>query len=740
MRALFTTLAVCWMLSSVAVAAAGARPRVGLVLSGGGARGAAHIGVLKALDAMHVQVDAIAGTSMGAVVGGLYASGMSGVEIEQLLSTLDWQDAFRDRPKRSELAFRRKRDDEDFLVNVPLGLRGRKLLIPTGLIAGQKLTQLLRKATLPVATIDDFDHLPTPLRVVATDLETGAAVVMGNGDLTSALRASMSAPGAFAPVERDGRLLVDGGLVKNLPVDVARSMGVDVLIVVDTGLPLQDRTQLTSLASVSNQSVAIMVRRDSDLQRATLSARDVLLMPQLGDTSSFDFRIVRRIIDTGTAAAEAARSSLARYAVDDDAFASYVAARQALRGSLPAVQFVRADAASAPYQRLINNSFADQAGKPLDPAVVADRVTTLYGRGTFETVDYRVARDAQLGTGLEIGARRNSWGPNYLRLGLSLQDDFQGNTSFNAAARFLFTELNALGAELSLDVQAGAAPRLASELYLPLSDRTHYFLAPHAQFEAHNVAQLVPDPATGGNRQVGEIRVRGVDVGLDAGREFGNWGELRGGLLHTQGTERVRLGDFSDPNKRFALDAAFVRFSYDRLDAANFPHHGQSLRLEWRVEGNGSNSVDPGSDLLKLDWRAAATRGKNTAVVWVSGGTTVSGSQNNVRSFFPLGGFLNLSGVRADTLAGPHYGIARAILLRKVGSGGEGVLNVPAYAGVSLEAGNVWSQRTQVSFTGLHRDVSVFFGADTYIGPAYLAAAYDDRGNSAFYLFLGRSF
>src|ERR1043165_2690810 len=234
--------------------AGGGRPRIGLVLSGGGARGAAHIGVLKVLDELHVPIDAIAGTSMGAVVGGLYATGFSAEDIERIVSTLDWQDAFKDRPPRAELTFRRKQEDQNFLVKFPLGLRSGNFLLPKGLIQGQKLNQTLRKLTLPVARITDFDQLPTPFRAVATDLETGEAVVMDHGDLTSAVRASLSAPGVFSPVERDGRLLVDGGLSQNLPIDVARSMGVDVLIVVDVGFPLLKRDKLTSSQSKSKRS------------------------------------------------------------------------------------------------------------------------------------------------------------------------------------------------------------------------------------------------------------------------------------------------------------------------------------------------------------------------------------------------------------------------------------------------------------------------------------------------------
>jgi len=720
--------------SPIRVAAAAARPRIGLVLSGGGARGTAHIGVLKALEELHVPIDAIAGTSMGAVVGGLYASGMSGREIEQLLTTVDWQDAFRDKPRRAELAFRRKRDDEDFLVNVPLGFRGRRLIIPNGLIAGQKLTQILRQATLPVAAVADFDRLPTPLRIVATDLESGAAAVLSSGDLTSAMRASMSAPGIFAPVERDGRLLVDGGLVKNLPIDVARSMGVDVLIVVDAGVGLLPRERLNSITSISNQSLAIMVRRDADQQRSTLGKGDILLLPRLENVSSYDFRVLPHVIEAGSAAAELERARLAEYALPDEDYAHYLAQRSTQRAADAGgrVQFVRADAGSQAYERQIRDLFGDLAGKPLDTAEIEERVTTLYGRGNLERLDYHLIADPQGQTGLEFSARRKSWGPDYLRLGLSLQDDFAGGTSFNAAARLLFTELNSLGAESQWDLQVGANPRLATELFLPLSNRERWFIAPHLLLQAYNVAQL------SNGQQIGEFRVNSFDYGLDAGREFRNWGELRAGLARTEGSTRVRIGDFSTPSSVFGVDAAFLRFSYDKLDSANFPHRGQALQVEWRVEQAGRSG--PGSDLVTLDWRGAWSYGKFTTVGWLSGGSTVSGSTTNVRSYFPLGGFLNLSGLRADSLAGPHYGIARAILLRSVGNGGEGVLNVPAYVGMSLEAGNVWSERRLVSGSTLHRDAALFFGADTYLGPAYLAVGFDDGGRSAFYLFLGRSF
>ncbi len=381
---------------------------------------------------------------------------------------------------------------------------------------------------------------------------------------------------------------------------------------------------------------------------------------------------------------------------------------------------------------MLQTTFADQLGKPMDPGLIAQRLAVLYGSGNFEVLDYHLQRSPQGTDGLVFSARRNSWGPNYLRVGLSLQDDFEGNSTFNAAARVAFTELNALGAEALLDLQVGASPRVAAELYQPLSVRRSYFIAPRIQAEAHDVPQLQNGDI------IGEYRVRTFEYGLDLGREFGNWGQLRGGVLNSRGSTSVRLGDFSVPEESFHTPAAFLRFSYDRLDSADFPRHGQALTLAVRDEFSGSGAE--GSDLATIDWRAAWSRGKDTFLAWLSGGSTIGGSDTNIHEYFSLGGFLSLSGLAAQSLAGPHYAIARAIFLHSVGNGGEGILDVPAYAGASLEVGNVWTQRSDISLDSARRDASLFFGADTYIGPVYLAVGYDEAGTTGFYLFLGHNF
>lgn len=729
-----STLAPPLTPASVATSTAPSQPRrlrIGLVLSGGGARGAAHIGVLEELDRLHVPIDAIAGTSMGAVVGGLYASGLSGREIAQAMGSVDWQAAFRDRPPLGALDYRRKQEEERYLVNLPLGLQGRKLVIPRGLIQSQKFTETLRALTLPVARISDFGRLPTPFRAVATNLVNGEPSVLAGGDLATAMRASMSVPGVFAPVEYHGQVLVDGGLVDNLPIDVARAMNVDVLIVVDAGYPLQSRKGLASLPGITSQVLGILLRRNIGQELSTLSAKDIRINPQLGNYSSYDFADTLKIVSAGQSAAAAMASQLRALSVSDAEYARYIAARRAVRAPPPAVSFVRVDPDSTAYSRQIHDMFDRFSGHMLDAQALQQQIQLLYGRGYLETLDYQFQQNPDGQYGLDFTALRNSWGPNYLRLGMDMQDDFEGDTSFNAAGRLDVTELNSLGAEWDSVLQVGTAPLLSTEFYQPLSNVTQYFVDPHADVGQYQVAQVED------GRHVGEYLVRSFHAGLDLGRALGNWGEIRMGAVQNDGSERVSLGDFSAPGANFDVQQYFVRFGFDDLDSPSFAHAGQALTTQITLESRGAGE---GADVATIDWRGVHSWARNTLVTWVSGGITAGGSQTAIRDYFPLGGFLNLSGVRADTLAGPHYAIGRLIYLHKVGNGGEGILDVPAYIGASLESGNVWDQRSQMHFSALRTDFSLFVAADTYLGPAYLAMGYDQSGSTAFYLYLGHTF
>ncbi|GAC1451972.1 MAG: patatin-like phospholipase PlpD [Steroidobacteraceae bacterium] len=706
--------------------------------------------MLKVLEQLHVPIDAIAGTSMGAVVGGLYASGLSAAEIEKIMTSLNWQDAFRDRPPREDLTLRRKQEDQSFLVQFPLGLRGGKIVLPKGLIEGQRLNQTLRRLTLAVARINTVDDLPTPFRAVATDLESGEPVVIGSGDLTSAMRASLSAPGIFAPVERQGRLLVDGGIADNLPVDIARAMGVDVLIVVDVGFPLLPRGRLASAPAISNQMLAILIRRNAEQQLATLTARDILIQPALGDTSSFDFGVVGRIIGVGAAAAQADAAKLAALAVSDEEMRRYTLARDALRRPPPQIDFVRADTGSGRYSSALDSLFRDLKGKPLDPDALARRVTALYGQGGLDTLDYHVVGDENR-YGLALDARESSLGPNYLRFGLSLQDDFQGKASYNAAMRFVMSDITRSAGEWVTDLQIGSTTLVATDLFLPLAQFSGWFVDPRLESGSHDVF-LYPPPAqvpAGQNpNQLAEYRAHTFKYGSDFGYQFGNWGEIRTGVQREQDHFVLEIGDPNNPNlpvqtgpnyRPFSLRDYFVRFSYDRLDDVNFPHNGQQAVLQFSANRNAEGAAQA-SDQVTLNYIAAHSFGRDTLVFSTSAGVTLESRLTDINLLFPLGGFLNLSGVRAASLTGPDFGIARLLYYHQIGRGGPGYFDVPTYIGMSLEAGNVWQQRADATLGNTRKDASLFLGMDTFLGPVYIASGFDQHGSQAFYLFLGRTF
>ncbi|HKQ84147.1 MAG TPA: patatin-like phospholipase family protein [Steroidobacteraceae bacterium] len=726
---------VTWLMCAQALAQAPGeshRPRVGLVLSGGGARGVAHVGVLKVLEDMHVPVDAIAGTSMGAVVGGLYASGMRAEEIERLVDSVNWQDAFQDRPQRAELGFRRKQDDRNFLVRYSLGLQKGRFTLPKGLVQGQKLHQLLRRATLQVADVQDFDQLPIPFRALATDLETGEAVVMSSGDLVTAMRASMSAPGVFSPVERDGRLLVDGGLVHNLPVDIAREMNVDVLIVVDVSFPLYSRKELDSPLEITNQAFAILVRQRTLEQLQRLQPNDVVITPALGRYSSADFSRVSQSLRAGVGAAREAQAKLAALALSETDYLAWQHRREPQSNVDGVVQFVRTDEASERYEPLVEAAMNNVVGKPLNKDRIGRRLEDLYALDRFETIDYSIVEE-QDRQGLEFHLKRKSWGPNYVRMGLNLEDDFEGNSRYNAALRFIATELNARGGEWLTDVQIGDNPRVFTEFYQPLTWNQRYFIAPQIEWETRSLYQLDDN-----DDRIAQYRVRTLDGGLDIGREFHNWGELRVGLRRGEGRSRVLVGDPTLPTGQFNRGGYFTRFSYDKLDSIFFPRHGQQFELEWRAERNNMGA-DAHVDTVETSWLVARSFDRHTLIFWTDIGTTVD-DVARPQDLFTLGGFFNLSGLASNTLSGPHYGIGRLIYYRQIGRRGTGVLDFPTYAGISLEAGNVWQNRSEASFGDLRTDGSLFLGVDTFLGPVYLGAGLDEGGNHAFYLFLGRTF
>jgi NTE family protein len=704
------------------------RPRIGLVLGGGGARGAAHIGVLKELERLQIPIDAIAGTSMGAIVGGLYATGVSADELEELVGSLNWSAALSDQSERDDLSFRRKQDEREFPINFELGLRGTDLLLPKGVIQGQKLDLLLRELTLSASHIDDFDDLAIPFRAIASDIVAGEAVVLEGGDLTDAIRASMSVPGVFAPTNIDGMLLVDGGLIGNLPIDVMKTMGVDIIIAVDVEFPLYKLEELGSVVAISEQILTILIRKETLRQIETLSDADVLIRPELDTYASANFADIIETIEPGEQAVQAQKARLAELSLSEPDWFAHLSQRSMRLNQNTELAFVRVvhDGKLAP--EVFESRLTVQAGDEINAEILAQNANRLYGLALYEHVGYRLVDEAG-GTGVEYTATAKSWGPKTLQFGVSLEDDFEGQTSFNLAARMTHAGLNRLGAEWRTDLQLGTDPALLTEFYQPLSFDSRWFVAPRLDIRQSNLNTFFL------RDQIARYRIARGDFGLDIGRELGAVGEMRVGLFRGTGKARVEVGDPSLQNFDFDSGGAFARLRFDTLDNSRFPRAGLLADIQWTMS-RPSLGADSDFDTLQVEYLQSWSRGRNTLSLGLKYASTLR-SQDALQDFFPLGGFLRLSGLEHGEISGPHAGLAKLIYSRRVGDTTGGVFETPLYLGASIEAGNVWLTRSEMSFATTQVNGSIFVGLDSYLGAIYLAAGFAEGGRSNFYLFIG---
>jgi len=704
------------------------RPRVGLVLGGGGARGVAHIGVLRELERQRIPIDVIVGTSMGSIVGGLYASGKTPDELEDIVSTLDWADAMSDTPAREHLSFRRKLDDERYPISMELGIRDGGLVLPMGAIEGQRLSLVLRELTMDVSHVDDFDELPIPFRAVATDIETGDAHVMGQGDLAQALRASMSVPAMFAPAEVDGHLLVDGGIAANLPVDIMRTMDVDIIIAVDVEFPLYPAAQLNSVVKISEQMLTILMRRETLRQVESLSQEDILIRPNLGTYDSGDFANSPQNIPPGEQATIDASGRLQELALNEEDFAVHVAKRGMPNPIDGALAFVRVNTDPGISSSVLESQLEIQVGDAVDPVRLADAAEDLYGLNLHEQVSYRLVEENGR-TGVEFDARNKSYGPNVLKFAVSLENDFEGSTAFNVGTRLTRTGINSRGAEWQTDLQLGTEQQLMSEFYQPFSSGSRLFVAPRIDLQQWNVH------AFSGEDAIARYRVSESRLGFDVGTLIGSVGELRIGGYHGTGRARVKVGDSALPTIDFDTGGVLTRLRFDTRDNAQFPRSGLRAELNWNLS-LPDLGADDRFDTVETEIEGTWSHGKNSWHLGALYATTLD-SAGAIQDLFRLGGFLRLSGLERGEISGPHAAMVRLMYYRRVSESTGGILDVPIYLGASAELGNTWLDRSDISVGSAMLNGSLFAGFDTVIGPVYLGAGFGQGGRSNFYLFFG---
>jgi NTE family protein len=711
----------------------GTRPRIGLVLSGGGARGGAEIGVIRALEELRVPVDVIAGTSIGAAIGGLYASGMSAAELEAFVRGIDWEAAFLNSTPRRLRSFRRKRDDDLFLVSQRPGLNDGEFELPTGVVQGQVIDTIMSRVTLPVAGIHDFDELMIPFRAVAGDIVTGEAVILGEGELSTAIRASMSVPAAFAPIEIDDRLLVDGGIVMNLPIEVAQSMGADRIIAVDVTSEMYGREQLNSVVDVTAQLSNILTRNGVAAQKELLTDEDIVLTPQFSDDfNTVSFVRMAETIDIGYRLVMEQREDLERFSLSPGQYEDYRARLTDPRtADPPVIDFLRVDNDSIIADTVIEDRLsAIEIGEPMDVDAVERAIGRVYGLEYYQTARYSVVEEDGR-KGLEIDLNSRSWGPNYVQLGVQYSSSADENAVFGLAASYLRTAINDRGGEWRATFVVGDEPAFLTNLHQPLGQRGLYFVAPSLDFESR-LLSVFDDQ----DEIASEMLLREATLELGAGREIGSWGEIRSGLRTAYVESELRVGDpLAFPEDEFRTGEFFVRLSADTLDDIAFPRSGVLATAEWRGSRPSVLSADANFDQLLVNAAAAKTWGRHTLLSTFRYDTTISGSAP-INRLFRFGGFFDLSGLNRNQLSGQHVARIGASYYREIGD----LALFPAFAGVSVELGDAWDSRSEISFDDARLGGSLWAGVDTPVGPVYVAYGLAENGDGALYVFLGRIF
>lgn len=705
-----------------------AREKIGLVLGGGGARGAAHIGVLRAIEREHIPIDYIAGTSMGAIIGALYASGYTVDEIQKILDTMDWGNVFRDGASRDAMPMREKELDQAQLIPQEIGIGRDGVKLPPSIVIGQKLNLELRRLLIQTEERIDFDKMPIPFRCVATDVGKAEEVVFGDGDLTLAVLASAAIPGAFAPVRYQGRLLVDGMVSDNIPVDVARRMGADRLIVVNVSEPLLPADELGSPVSVLMQVLSGLVDRESARVLATLTAKDLVLTPAMPGIASLDFAKVGDAVRAGEAAAMAQVTALRSFAVSPEEFTAKRASQARHGIGNPRIDFVDVRSDTSRTADLVRDRLYSQKNKAFNFDEISTQVDRAFGAGTYQRIDYRLEeRDGEYG--LIVRPVDKDWGPNYLRFGLQFEDDFKGHDDYQLNAELRMTGLSATGAEWRNLLQLGRESGVTSEFYAPFGTLGRWFVAPELQYLAEN------QPVRIGSDEVARYRVETSAGELRFGRDFGQHTRISIAASRAHDRGKRLIGDSALPDSLRA-DLAGVRLEYlwDSLDSVAFPTRGGRLEASYGLFRDGLGAHERG-DLARLSWDRAASFGRNTFSI----GARASVSTDNVDSFSTdanLGGLTYLSGFGEDELIGSQMVFARVMYYRSFGAT-ESLIRLPLYVGVSAEAGNVWDDLDDIAGRDLIKAGSIFLGVPLPLGPLRFGFGYADTGDRSFYLTFG---
>ena len=698
------------------------RPRIGLVLGGGGARGSAHVGVLEVLEQLHVPVDCVAGTSMGSLVAGAWLSGVGPQKMMERLAGVDWRDLFDDDPARAETNYRERRLAQSYYPGLEAGTTREGLQMARGVVGGQKIKLFFNALVGADRGERPIESLPLPLSILATDIGTGEKVVFRSGELATAMRASMSVPAVLAPVSYRGRHLVDGGLVDNLPVaEVRERCRPDIVIAVDVGSPLLRPEQVDSLRSVAGQMINILTEQNAIASRALIRPGDVYMRPDLKGITATDFDKFRDGAARGRAAALAQAALLRRYSVPPQQYAAWA---ERLQGQpQPVARIDRVEIAGLRHvnPEVVRKHLDVVPSQPLDTARLERGLARVYGEGDFESVDYALlgTRERRI---LQVTPTEKAWGPNYLRFGVELQGSNRENT-YALRAALHRKWLNPLGGEWLTGGQVGERATLFTQFYQPFDARQRFFVQPALVLSRDSLGVYQDD------KRIAQYRLRSRGAGIGLGANVGTFGQLRLERSVRKIDASVQTGAAGLPAGEKYLRGWQVVADFDQFDRAFFPSHGWSARATWFRE------EDAGYGRLAAELRAARSWGDYV----INGRLSYTGSTDGrlpLAEAGALGGFLNLSGyVRNQILADDvRYASLRGEkIIGRMPLGLHGDLRV----GFALEAGNARKRYTETRVEGWQPAAAIYLGGETPVGPVFLAYGRARDARSSLYLFIG---
>ncbi|MCL1076280.1 patatin-like phospholipase family protein [Shewanella dokdonensis] len=740
MPSLFLRLLSLCLLGSIFAATAADRPKIGLVLSGGGAKGAAHVGVLKVLEAHHIPVDYVAGTSIGAYVGGMYALGYSANEIEALMMKQNWSSGYSDLIPREQLAYREKQTRDQYNIPLNLGIRDGEVQAPSGVLLGQSMSRLYRNTTGLVPEYSSFNDLAIPFRAVATDLETSRPVILNRGSLVQAMQASATVPGALQPAVIDGKILVDGGIANNMPVDVVKAMGADIVIAVDIGSELVKKNQLNGAVAVLNQLSTMLTQASTERQKMLLTDRDILIRPDIDSLSTTDFSDMPKALKAGEVAANKLLPELQHLAMSTTEYQAYVKHKKAISGKWledvqrPVTQIVYHNDAKVSHS-MLTEVLGIKVGDVVDKQQLDDAINRLYSLDKFERVNAEF-EDTDDGRVLTVTTKAKSWGPNYLQFGFNWEDDFSMDSAVTLDFALTLKDLTENGGEWRNEAKLGFEKMLATEFYQPLDANQKFYGRARYQYEEKNWDIF------NSNILYYQLDRSSHQVDFGIGYNYLPEGLIELGLTANSGqlSNRALIGDID-----FTTYGAYFKLGYDSLDNISFPTSGNRVTVNVFLRNekyNGALVSGPDRSLqIQADWKGVVSVRSHSFVGKASyASVDKEGDEDFTIYVSDLGGFLNLSGYHKDSLAGAQKLFGAFIYQYDLGRDALGMKDYPLYLGASIEAGNVWGGAEHVTLNDLIYAGSIYLGTNTPLGPAALGIGVSDDGEQAMYLFIGKNF